>query len=182
MMQGLHSPVALATAPSRAVDVYISVGSNVDPVRHLRLACRELAARYGRLRLSPVYRNAAEGFEGDDFLNMVIGFRTAERPGAIVDELERLHRVAGRVRGPNPFSPRTLDLDLLLYGMEVNADPKIRVPREDIRRYGFVLGPLADIAPDLPHPVSGETMGELWRRFDRRRHPLEPVALDLACA
>jgi 2-amino-4-hydroxy-6-hydroxymethyldihydropteridine diphosphokinase len=171
------------TAPLPAtgdlVDVYISAGSNVAPEENLRRACRELARRFGKLQVSGVYRNPAVGFKGDDFLNLVLRFRSAEPPEAIVAELERLHGLAGRVRGPDPFSPRTLDLDLLLYGSAVIKDPKIRVPRDDIRKYGFVLGPLAELAPELRHPETGEPMSELWSRFDRTASPLERVAVEL---
>jgi 2-amino-4-hydroxy-6-hydroxymethyldihydropteridine diphosphokinase len=148
-------------------------------VRNLRLACRELRTRFGPLRISTVYRNAAVGFDGADFLNLVLAFRTTESPEEVVAELERIHRLAGRVRGGDPFSPRTLDLDLLLYGDAVIADPRFRVPREDIEKYAFVLGPLAELAPALRHPVNGRTMAELWADFDRERNPIVPVAVDL---
>ena len=158
------------------VDVYVSAGSNVASAENLRLACRELRQRFGPLQMSGVYRNRALGFVGDDFLNLVLCFRTAESPVAIIAELERLHVLAGRVRGPDPYSSRTLDLDLLLYGDAVLPDPAIRVPREDIRKYAFVLGPLAELAPGLHHPPDGETMAELWAAFDQAAHPLERVA------
>ncbi len=157
------------------VDVYVSAGSNVDPDYNLRLACQEMARRFGPLAISGVYRNPPVGFTGDDFLNLVLRFRTAESPGAVVAELERLHVLAGRVRGAARFAPRTLDLDLLLYGNAVIAEHAIRVPREDILKYGFVLGPLAELAPDLRHPVTGQTMADLWASFDQRRFPLERV-------
>lgn len=166
-------------APAGPVDVYVSAGSNVAPEDNLRLACRELRRRFGALRLSGVYRNPAVGFAGDDFLNLVLQFRTSEPPGSVVEELERLHVLAGRVRGPDPFSPRTLDLDLLLYGQAVIGDRPIRVPRDDIRKYAFVLGPLAELAPDLRHPQTGETMAELWSRFPRQPGDLTRVAVDL---
>lgn len=157
------------------VDVYVSAGSNVDPDRHLRLACRELARTFGPLAVSGVYRNPAVGFEGDDFLNLVLRFATDREPVAVVAELERLHVLAGRIRGKEQFNDRTLDLDLLLYGSEVIPDPAVRVPRGDILKYGFVLGPLAELAPDLRHPVDGRTMAELWAAFDQSRHPLVRV-------
>ncbi|MBL8200042.1 MAG: 2-amino-4-hydroxy-6-hydroxymethyldihydropteridine diphosphokinase [Chromatiales bacterium] len=168
-MQGSAPPAA------PAVDVYVSAGSNVGPEENLRLACRELARRFGPLSMSGVYRNPPVGFTGDDFLNLVLRFRTAEPPAAIVAELERLHVLAGRVRRLEKFAPRTLDLDLLLYGDAIIPERAIRVPREDILKYGFVLGPLAELAPDLRHPVTGQTMAELWASFDQRAHPLERV-------
>lgn len=155
----------------QAVRAYVSIGSNIEPVRHLRLALAELRRRFGPVLTSGVYRNRAEGFEGEDFLNMVVGFDTTAEPGQVIDELERIHRLAGRVRGAQPFAPRTLDLDLILYGDRVDAG--LRLPRPDVTRYGFVLGPLAEIAPQLRHPVSGETIAELWAGFDQEGHPLQ---------
>ena len=150
--------------------VYVSIGSNIDPERHIRLALRQLADRFGALTTSSVYRNAPEGFEGDDFLNMVVGFTTRESPEVVLAELERLHAAAGRVRG-GALASRTLDLDMLLYGSKVIE--RLRIPRPDITRYSFVLGPLAEIAPDLVHPTSGRTFARMWAEFDRERHPLE---------
>jgi 2-amino-4-hydroxy-6-hydroxymethyldihydropteridine diphosphokinase len=166
-----------AAAP--VVTAYVSAGSNIDPLPNLRLAIAELRRRFGRLRLSPVYRTPAVGFAGDDFLNLVLAFETSEPPADVVAELERLHRLAGRQRGPDAFASRTLDLDLLLYGDEVIPQPPIKVPREDIRKYAFVLGPLADLAPGLVHPVTGETIGSLWAAFDRQGQPLTRVDVDL---
>jgi len=165
----------VTVAKRSPVDVYVSAGSNVAPVENLRLACRELRKCFGELEISGVYRNPAVGFAGDDFLNLVLRFRTDESPAAIIAELERLHVLAGRVRGPDPFSSRTLDLDLLLYGDAVLSDSVIRVPREDIRKYAFVLGPLAELAPELRHPLTGETMAELWAAFDQSAHPLQRI-------
>lgn len=153
--------------------MYVSAGSNVAPEVHLAEACRELTHRFGAIEVSSVYRNPAVGFAGDDFLNLVLRFRTAESPQVVVAELERLHRLAGRVRGSERFAPRTLDLDLLLYGDAVRSGENFRVPREDILKYGFVLGPMAELAPELRHPVTGHTMAEHWSRFDRDSHPLQ---------
>lgn len=161
-------------APGAGVMAYVGVGSNVEPARHVRMALDGLARLHGELTASSVYSSRAEGFEGDDFLNLVVGFRTSASAQDVAVGLEQLHDAAGRVRGPSAFTSRTLDLDLLLYGDAVI--PALKVPREDITRYGFVLGPLAEIAPDLRHPVTGVTMAELWARFDRSRHPLQKLA------
>jgi 2-amino-4-hydroxy-6-hydroxymethyldihydropteridine diphosphokinase len=81
------------------------------------------------------------------------------------------------VRAANPFAPRTLDVDLLLYGDQVIHDGAVRVPREDITHYSFVLGPLAEIAPGLRHPVTGQSLTDIWAHFDKSRHPIHRVAL-----
>jgi 2-amino-4-hydroxy-6-hydroxymethyldihydropteridine diphosphokinase len=165
MADGQHSPV----------NVYLSVGSNIEPEQHIRMACRELSSDFGVLELSSVYRNEAVGFKGGDFLNMVIGLSTHEQPEQIFARLDELHDRAGRKRQSDPFSSRTLDLDLLLYGDLVRR--RLKLPRDDIEKYGFVLGPLAELAPELRHPVTGVSMGDIWNDFDHDRHPLERVEL-----
>jgi 2-amino-4-hydroxy-6-hydroxymethyldihydropteridine diphosphokinase len=159
------------------VSVFLSVGSNIEPEKNLRLACQELASSYGDLILSSVYRNEAVGFEGGDFLNMVIGFATSEEPEQIAARLEQVHVKAGRQRQKNPFSSRTLDLDLLLYGDLVRQP--LGLPHADIEKYDFVLAPLAEVAPELCHPVSGKKISEIWGGFERAEHRLEKVPLAL---
>jgi 2-amino-4-hydroxy-6-hydroxymethyldihydropteridine diphosphokinase len=167
------------TSAAGPVTAYVSAGSNIAPEANLRLAIRELRQTFGPLRLSPVYRTPAVGFDGDDFLNLVLAFETTLPAAAVVAELERLHELAGRRRGPSAFASRTLDLDLLLYGDAVIPEAPIKVPRADIRKYAFVLGPLADLAPELRHPVSGESIAALWAGFDHRDQPLVRVAVEL---
>ena len=171
-------PEALGCDASPApVPVFVSIGSNIEPERHIRMAVQRLRERFGPLTVSPVYRSAAEGFEGEEFLNLVVGFSSGESPHVIVEELEKLHAAAGRVRGNSALASRTLDLDLLLYGDQVLNDGPVRVPRTDVTRYGFVLGPLADIAPDVRHPVTGERLADLWARFDKERHPIRRLVM-----
>ncbi len=167
----------MTSALPAEVEVFVSIGSNVRPQENLRLAHEELSNTYGELQTSRVYRSEAVGFEGDDFLNMVVGFHTREKPQALLDHIEELHTAAKRVRTDNRFSPRTLDIDLLLYGQLVSQ--RLKIPHHDIDRYAFVAGPLAELAPALEHPVSGKTMAELWRDFDRSACPLECVDIGL---
>jgi 2-amino-4-hydroxy-6-hydroxymethyldihydropteridine diphosphokinase len=70
-----------------------------------------------------------------------------------------------------------MDLDVLLYGDLVGEFPGAKLPRPDLVRRAFMLGPLADIAPDAVHPTLGVTIAELWSRFDRAAHPMQRVAL-----
>ena len=159
-------------------EVYVGAGSNVDPERHLRAGLVALAERYGVLRLSPVYRNRPVGFAGEDFLNMVVGFDTDESVGEIAGFLAEVEAANGRTRGEAKFAPRTLDLDLLLYGDASGEVDGVELPRDEITRYAFVLKPLADLAPETRHPVAGASFADLWAGFDPAGHPLEPVTLD----
>ena len=158
--------------------VYIGIGSNIDRENSLRAAVRELTALYGPLTLSPVYESRAHGFEGDDFYNLVAGFDSTEPIEQIKETLTRIESQFGRERRENRFSSRALDLDLLLYGDTVRHDDKMNLPHPDIRHYAFVLRPLADIAPDLRHPETGETCADMWRQFDAEKQEMRKVELE----
>jgi 2-amino-4-hydroxy-6-hydroxymethyldihydropteridine diphosphokinase len=159
--------------------VYVGLGSNVEPEKNLQLGVRELRSRYGDLELSPVYRGAAVGFDGDDFLNLVVAFRCDDSPEAIHEQIEIVHDLSGRKRGGEKFADRPLDIDLLLYDDRVLEHPRFTIPRADVLEYGFVLRPLADMAPALRHPQTGKTMQEHWEAFDASRQPLVPVRVIL---
>ncbi len=85
----------------------------------------------------------------------------------------------GRDRSLPKFASRPIDLDLLLYGDAIVDRPGLRVPRPEILEYAFVLRPLADLAPDLVHPESGETMAALWQRMAPAAPRLTRYPLDL---
>ena len=159
--------------------VYLGLGSNIEPDKNLGTAIRELRGRYGAIDVSTVYRSKAVGFEGDDFLNLVVRLWSDESPLEICEEIERLHNLSGRDRNGEKWASRPLDIDLLLYNDLVIDDKPVRVPREDVLRYSFVLRPLAELAPDLVHPVTGRTMLAHWQEFDADSHPLEPVGVIL---
>jgi len=158
--------------------VYLGLGSNLRPEENLQLGIRELSRRFSLVEVSKVYRNKAYGFEGDDFLNAIACVETGKGVRSVAEELDQVHELAGRTRGPTSFASRTLDIDLLLYGDEVIPD--YRVPRQDVLEYSFVLRPLAEIAPGLRHPVTGRTMAEHWENFDGSSHPLTESDLILS--
>jgi 2-amino-4-hydroxy-6-hydroxymethyldihydropteridine diphosphokinase len=159
--------------------VYVSLGSNIDPENNLRLAIDELRRLYGDVRVSAVYRSSAVGFDGDDFLNLVAAFESEKSPLSICADIEVLHNLAGRDRRSGKWAPRPLDIDLLLYNDLMMDERPVRIPRSDILEYSFVLRPLAELGPDLVHPVTGRTMLEHWQDFDASSHPLELVDVQL---
>ena len=157
--------------------VYLSLGSNQEPHRYLRIALDELRARFGHIDVSPAYRSAAVGFDGDDFVNLAVGLDTDLTPDALNDWLHALEDRHGRRRDVPRYADRTLDVDIVLYDDLVTQGPgHLDIPRKELK-HAFVLKPLADIAPDVRHPVSGRTMAELWTAFPASREPLAPVVL-----
>lgn len=159
--------------------VYVGLGSNIEAETNLRLGLGELRRRYGDLRVSTVYRNKAIGFDGDDFLNLVASFSCDSGPETICDAIESIHKLVGRDRNSGKWESRPLDIDLLLYNGMVRNEGPVHVPREDVLKYSFVLRPLAEMAPQLVHPVTGKTMLEHWQEFDPSSHPLEVVDVNL---
>ncbi len=153
--------------------IYLGLGSNKLPEKNLRLGIGELRRCYGELQISAVYKNAAVGFAGDDFLNVVVQFRSNDTPLAICREIELIHNLAGRERTLNKWEARPLDIDLLLYNDLIMDEPPVRVPRSDILEYSFVLRPLAELAPELVHPVTGKSLLSHWQKYDAVSHPLE---------
>jgi 2-amino-4-hydroxy-6-hydroxymethyldihydropteridine diphosphokinase len=158
---------------------WLSIGSNQDREPSIRGAVADLRAAFGDLVLSGVYESPAEGFSGAPFLNLVAGIKT-ERGVAEIDGILRgIEDAHGRVRGPDKFAPRTLDIDLLTYGDRVGTLAGRELPRDEILRYAFVLGPLAELAPDEVCPGTGRTYRELWTDFQPRGQSLTPVSMEL---
>jgi 2-amino-4-hydroxy-6-hydroxymethyldihydropteridine diphosphokinase len=167
-----------ADAPSVSQRCWVSLGSNQERERSIRAAVSALAERFGRLRLSPVYESAAEGFVGAPFLNLVAGFDTSLSVGQLREELRAIEAANGRERDGPRFAPRTLDLDLLTFGDRIGEIDGYRLPRDEILTYAFVLGPLADVAPQERHPCDGRTYSALWKALSPTWPPLRRYALD----
>jgi 2-amino-4-hydroxy-6-hydroxymethyldihydropteridine diphosphokinase len=157
--------------------VYLSLGSNLEPRRYLRAALDELSERFGALTVSPAYRSKSVGFDGADFVNLAVGLDTDLSPEALNVWLHALEDRHGRRRDVPRFSDRTLDVDIVLYDDLVRQGVgHLDIPRKELR-HAFVLKPIADIAPELVHPVSGQTMAALWATFPAESEPLEREAL-----
>ena len=156
---------------------YLSLGSNVEPQRHLYVALDELREHFGPIDVSPAYRSKAVGFDGPDFVNLAVGLDTALAPEPLNAWLHALEDRHGRRRDVPRYADRTLDVDIVLFGDEVVEGPgHLQIPRSELR-HAFVLRPLADIAPHARHPLDGRSMAELWAAFPTEREPLVPDPL-----
>ena len=158
--------------------VYVSIGSNVRPSHNVRSCLRSLEATFGDLTVSSVYRTRAVGFEGEDFLNLAVGFDTGMEIHAVAARLREIETAHHRIRNTHKFSPRTLDLDLLLYDDVVLEEEGLSIPRDEITRYAFVLRPLAEIAGARCHPRLGISYEALWEAFDKREGPLVSIPFE----
>jgi len=158
------------------VAIYISVGSNVDAASNVQGGVLALQRDFGVLRVSRVYESESVGFTGENFLNLVV---SVDVPNLSVDEVSRLlsdiEDAHNRDRATPRFSPRTLDLDLLLYGDAVYRSQGINLPRDEITKNAFVLAPLAELAPNLNHPVLKQSYQSLWAAYDKESQRLWPI-------
>ncbi len=155
--------------------IYISIGSNIDAEKNIRLAVRALEEHYGKLILSSVYESEAVGFDGDNFLNLVAAVKTDEDVHTVARVLHTIEDENGRDRSGPKFSSRTVDLDLLLYDDLVLEEDGLELPRDEITKNAFVLLPLEEIAPQLIHPITGNTMCDHWMSFDKNSQKLWPI-------
>lgn len=156
--------------------VYVALGSNVEPERNLARAVEQLAREFPGARFSRWFRNRAVGFAGEDFINLVAGFETHLPVQAVLERLHGIEKACGRERTAPRWAARTMDIDVLLYGDLVCDEPGLKLPRPDLLRRAYMLGPLAELVPGLMHPTAHRSIGELWRCFDQAGHPLHPVA------
>lgn len=151
------------------IDAYLGLGSNQNAESNMAAGIAELRARFGDVEVSPIYRSPAVGFSGEDFLNAAALIRTDLSVGELKAWLTALEDRHGRDRSQPKFSDRSLDIDILLHGDKVGRFDGLELPRDEVLKYAHVLKPLADIAPDLKHPATGQTFAEHWARFDGDR-------------
>jgi 2-amino-4-hydroxy-6-hydroxymethyldihydropteridine diphosphokinase len=155
--------------------IYISVGSNIDPRVNVGMALQDLRDCFGDLQQSSLYESKAVGFDGDNFLNLVVSAHTDKTIRQVVDCLHDIEARHGRDRSGPKFSSRTLDLDLLLYDDVICKADGIHVPREEILFNAFVLYPLAELAPDLMHPSEQRSIAQLWQQLDKSQQMIWKV-------
>lgn len=162
------------------VRVFVAAGSNLEPEKHLAQACALIRHSWPDAVFSRAFRNAAVGFDGPDFINLVVGFSTAQPLDAVIARLRAIETQCGRPRFAPKWASRTMDLDVLLYDDRVEKTADYTLPRPDLLKRPYMLGPMAEIAPDVVHPTAGKTIAVLWKEFDRDGHAMNEVRLPLA--
>jgi 2-amino-4-hydroxy-6-hydroxymethyldihydropteridine diphosphokinase len=148
--------------------IYISIGSNINRSYHIQAAVSALTQHFGPLTLSSVYESEAVGFAGSAFYNMVVAVDTTLSIADCVGLFKKIEDSYGRDRSAAKFSGRTLDLDLLTYDDVVCQQP-VELPRAEITENAFVLWPLAEIAPDVMHPLTKRSYSDMWQQYSKQQ-------------
>ncbi len=142
---------------------YLSLGSNEQPEHYLQIAVNALRDTFGEIVLSDWVQTKAVGFDGPDFINGAAIIETDMDVYQLNDWLHALEDANGRRRDVPRFSNRTLDIDIIFFDdLILNGPGNLQIPRPELK-HAFVLGPLAQIAPDYVNPETGVTLVELWR-------------------
>ena len=140
--------------------VFVSIGSNIDPRNNMEEA-RIILGNLFDCTFSRLYETTAEGFEGNDFVNSVVGFETDLQLIELREKLKQIEKKMGRTDIQKGMSDRIIDLDIILYGDQVIEDDDFDIPSKDIENYLFVLEPLAEIAGARHHPILNSTYSEM---------------------
>ena len=140
--------------------VFVSIGSNIKPKKNLEIAKNHLNHLF-QCEYSSIYETSSEGFKGENFLNLVVSFKTEIKPMKLRGILKSIENKMGRTESQKGMSNRTIDLDIILYGDSVIYEDKVEIPSSDIEKYLFVLEPLTEIAGDLIHPILKISFKEL---------------------
>lgn len=156
--------------------VFLSIGTNINREYNLSSGLTALYKQFGHLKLSSLFESQAVGFDGSPFFNMVVEFPTSMTINELQLTLRDIEIDHGRPADAKKFSPRTLDIDILLYGDLVMSSP-VQIPRGEIIHNAFVLWPLSELAGSLLHPVLKESYQNLWQTFDKSTQQLSKVPL-----
>lgn len=156
--------------------VYLGLGSNVgNRPRALRGALKGLAGLPDTrvIRSSPFYESSPVGPSQRDFLNAAVALDTHLSAGELLKQTQALERRLGRQRRRH-WGPREIDIDILFYGREQHRTPRLTLPHPEFARRKFVLWPLADLAPRLCDPRSGQTIQTLRRALQDPSQRIRP--------
>jgi 2-amino-4-hydroxy-6-hydroxymethyldihydropteridine diphosphokinase len=158
--------------------VYLGLGSNIQPAHFIHQGLTELSNAFGPLSISQVYEGAAIGFVGPAFYNLVVGLTTTLPLRELAGLLRSIEYKYGRQENCNKFSSRSLDIDILTFDDLIVKDADIELPRGEITQRAFVLRPFAEIAPNLTIPGQTVNLACLWQQFDATTEPLAVVTFE----
>ena len=148
-------------------EVLLGLGSNQNAKVVFKSALNSLQGTFGKLVLSPVYESESVGFDGDNFLNMVVQIQTDLSVGKLLETLRAIEDAHGRDRTQPKFGGRTLDIDILTYNDVVGCIDGVTLPRDEVLKNAFVLRPLADTWPNGLHPELQRSYSALWAEYDK---------------
>jgi 2-amino-4-hydroxy-6-hydroxymethyldihydropteridine diphosphokinase len=157
---------------------FIGVGSNIDKEENIRAGVHAMQNKFSNVKVSCIYESCAVGFKGDNYFNLVVGLETEMTPCELQEKLHEIENQFGRKRAGSRFISRTLDLDLLLYDDLVCDEVDMKIPREDVTGFAFVLRPLSEIAGNLKHPILAERYVDLWEAFEQTDQEMWPVEFE----
>ena len=145
---------------------FIALGSNLAPEANLPRAAARLAGVGFVRAVSMVYQNPAIGpAPAPDFLNAAMLIETEMGAVEIRERLRRIETELGRIRTADKCAPRVIDLDLCLLGAVISEAPELRLPDPDLLTRPHLAVTLAELAPEFPHPVTGEPLGAIAARL-----------------
>ncbi|MFL9778934.1 2-amino-4-hydroxy-6-hydroxymethyldihydropteridine diphosphokinase [Vibrio cyclitrophicus] len=160
--------------------VYVSIGSNINREHHITESLKALSHLFAPLHISNFYDCELVGFEGDNFLNLVVGFECDFSVAELVKVLHQIEIENDRKRQTKAYASRTMDIDILLYGNQVGMIDGVELPRGEITEYAFVLRPLVDIAAQTLHPTLDISFQQIWKNFDQLSQKTKPIPFDLS--
>ena len=156
--------------------VYLGLGSNIEPQLNIEQALTKLEQHFQVQAVSPWYCSQAQGFDGPNFINLVVQI---EYNGELAELAQRLRSIeidCGRGAQALKFASRTLDIDILLFGDAVGKLAGMQLPREDIYQYAYVLKPLLDILPNGKDPKTGQLFADFLPQMQQQW--LEKLAIE----
>lgn len=159
--------------------VYVSIGSNINREHNITESLKALNKQFAPLQISGFYDCEPVGFEGESFLNLVVGFECELPVAELIEILHQIELASGRQRETKAFASRTMDIDLLLYGHQVGLVDGVELPRGDITKYAFVLRPLVDVAAQESHPTLGISFQQIWSEFDQSSQKTQLIPFKL---
>ena len=155
--------------------VTLGLGSGVDPENQLRAGLDSLLLHFNDLALSSIFESEPVGFEGNNFLNMAVGFDTEIKLQELSGLLKEIEDKSGRDRSKEKFQDQNLDIDILTYDKHVGEFGGIKLPRPGIVENAYVLWPLSQISGNKRHPELKQSYVELWKNYISEEQRLWPI-------